>query len=201
MINRFARPLIALGALTALAATSQATITFGGWPSGSLPSDIQQVGNGDVLIENPNLGSSNPLMSDANSVSYSESFAVTETAGTLIFADVDNVLSGVSDGTLTLSAFVNGNLIYTSTTTNFFLDGTETSLTVSHGIPLALGPGTYHALYTASYTGFDNGISYGYINSFNMLFQERSSTPEPASLATIGIGVVGLLARRRKGAK
>jgi len=199
--NRFARPLIALGALTALAASSQATITFGGWPAGALPTDMQVVGNGDVLIENPSLGSSNPLMSDANVVSYTESFAVTETGGTLIFADLDNVLSGVSDGSLTLSAFVDGNLIYTSNTFNFFLDGTETALTVSSGIPLALGPGTYHVMYTASYTGFDNGISYGYINSFNSLFQEKSATPEPASLATIGIGVIGLIARRRKGAK
>jgi hypothetical protein len=139
-------------------------------------------------------------MSDANSVSYSESFSVTETGGTLVHAHLDNVLSGVSDGTLTLSAWVNGVLIYTSTTTNFFLDGTETALTVSDGTNLALGPGTYHALYTASYTGFDNGISYGYINSFNMLFEEQA-TPEPASLATIGIGVIGLIARRRRGAK
>ena len=186
----------ALG-VTSLTASSEAAIIFGGWPSGSLPSDISVVNSSEVLVQNPNLKSTNPLMNDANSVSYSESFSVTESGSTLIHADMENVVGSVTDGSLTLSADIDSQLIYTSTTTNFFLDGTTTSLASSGGIPIALGAGLHHVLYTASYTGFDNGISHSSIPSFNLAFSEA---PEPSSLClgAIGLGLCGLVAHRRR---
>ena len=197
----FARAGLALGLIIALFSSAQASMTFGAWPTGSLPSDMSVVGIGDVLISNPNLGSSNPLMSDANSVTYSESFAVTETGSTTATAGLDNILGAVSDGTLTLSATVNGTVIYTSSASNTFTNGAQSSLAVSSITPLLLGPGTYEVKYTATYTGLTNGVSYGYLNAFNSYFHEPAPTPEPGAICSLAIGVAGLVVRRRKGGK
>jgi hypothetical protein len=189
--------LVALGFMS-LGSSSQAAISFGGWPSGSLPSDISIVNSSELLVQNPNLQSDK----DAGSVSYTERFSVTESGSTLIHADVKNVVGSISDGSLTLTAYVfpsagaNATQIYDSTTTNFHLDGTTTKLSTSGGTTINLGPGTYQVLYTASYTGFDNGITFGSIPSFNIAFTDpavsSSNTPEPSSFALFAMAVTGL---------
>jgi hypothetical protein len=188
-----------MGAFAALAASSQAQITFS-----NLPSDITQVGYGDVQVQNNNLGDTNLQGAPGGGLQYTESFKLNEASNTVVKATVDEVLSGVSDGSLSLTAWINGTQFYNSSVTN--LDGTgntETALATTGFTNLALGPGTYVVTYTATYSGLSNTLpSYGYINSFNAFFQESGQNPpppvpEPASFAVVGIGLIGICARRR----
>jgi len=198
--QRLVRPLVIVSALGALAASSQATITFGGWPSGSLPSDVTVKSPGDIQIQNPNLGDLN--LQGAGVLTYTEDIGVTESGSSIVKATIDEVLSGVSFGTLSLIASVDGNVIYNDTVLNFDNTGsTESTLLPNGSIDILLGAGLHHFSYTATYVGFDNSLpSYGYINSFNAFFQENA-TPEPSSIAAIGFGLIGICARRRRGVK
>jgi hypothetical protein len=122
--NRLIRPIFAMGAFAALAASSQAQISFS-----NLPSDITQVGYGDVQVQNNNLGDANLQGAPGGGLQYTESFKLNEASNTVVKATVDEVLSGVSDGSLSLTAWINGTQFYNSSVTN--LDGTgntETAL-------------------------------------------------------------------------
>jgi len=196
-MNYAKRTLVILAGLACLAASSQAQITFSG-----LPSDITQIEPAEVQVQNSNLGDSN--LQGVGPLSYTESFTLNNAANTIIKATVDEVLSGVSYGSLSLKAYINGTQFYGSSVTNTdATGGTETALADSGYANLSLGPGSYTVTYTATYSGQSSSLpSYGYINSFNAYFQENNQNPpppvpEPASFAVIGIGLIGICARRR----
>jgi hypothetical protein len=186
-MNSTMRTLVVLAGLTALAAPSQAVITLSNasGPAGSVeftqsnealftPSQLSQGAFGTGLVTDTG------------------SFDVTTTSG-LSKLQVGEVSGLASGGVLTLTVLVNSMVIYSDSSTS------DNPLLLSNittwSPPLA---GTNVVSYTATFTG-TSPAAVGYLGGFTVDAYE--AVPEPASFAAMGIGVIGLIARRRRSGK
>jgi len=201
-MNSVKRSILVLAGLSALAASGQATIQFSGLQSWEVETPV--VGSGEVHISDPTLSSGFSGFGG----SYSSSFGVKSNALGILSVDVDQVSGIVVQGTLNLTVTVNGTTAFTQTISDNIISdpgaiGVGFSPSEKDGTPLNLAANTiYNVTYSATYTGTDPVNSGAYINDFYVGFHETPPpVPEPASLATIGVGIVGLVARRRKGSK
>ena len=181
------KPIAAMGTLMALAAASQAGITFGNF-----------VGNGTpfLTLNGPGVLKFEPNVSSSGSGSYTGSFSALSDAG---FKDVD-----VSVG----SNLVVGGLLSYNVAMNGGVDSIYDDVVSSDGGSLAAnGPSKslyrkiYTVTYALSYTG-DAG-SFTSFTASTLTFHDLDSTPpapipEPASYVALGVGAWGLIVRRRR---
>jgi len=190
------RTLLVLAGLAVLAVPSQATITFSNY--GSQFTFNPAVSN-QLKATPPNLHQS---VIGMGPVSDSGAFNVSDSAG-LNALDVTEVDGFAIDGELSLTVrlyqgatFIEN--LYSSTATSPAVLPIYTPLTPSiWDNPLPNLMGTYTVTYVASFTGY-SACSVGYLGAFAV---DAYPTPEPSAYAALGIGVVGLLIRRRRSGK
>lgn len=180
------RPLAALGALASLAAASNAAITFSNF-TGSGASFLSNDGNGVLKFE-PNVFDG-PV---TNTISGSFTVATDIPGGHLTDGDVKVGNSLLFGGSIGYSATILGvGSAYNDTITT---DGSSLA-TDGPSVPLSLG--AYVVTYSLTYSG--DFVSF---TSSSFTFHDTGSTPppvpEPASMAALGVGVMGLVARRRR---
>jgi hypothetical protein len=188
---------VVLAGLAALAVPSQATITFSNY--GSQFTFNPAVSN-QLKATPPHLHQS---VIGAGTVSDSGAFNVSDSAG-LSALDVTEVDGFAIDGQLSLTVrlyqgatFIQD--LYSSTATSPAILPIYTPLTPSiwdNSFSPSL-VGTYTVSYVASFTGYSAG-SVGYLGAFAV---DAYPTPEPSAYAALGVGVVGLLIRRRRSGK
>jgi hypothetical protein len=181
-----------LAGLAVLAVPSQAVITFSSY-------------TGDFNVGPPNQISSTPphlsnfpigvgVVSDAGHFSVSGSSPITA-------LDVNEVDGFAYLGTVALNVTLWSGSTYSSpgsvlaTLYNSSSIGTLTPTYQNNPLNLT---GTHLVTYSASFTGFAPA-SVGYLGGFAV--DAYQAVPEPAAYATLGIGLIGLLARRRRSGK
>jgi hypothetical protein len=136
-------------------------------------------------------------------VSAMGSFDVT-TSTSMIALDVNEVFGFTYNGTVSLTVD-----LYNGTTVASGVQATLYSESAVGGIfGATLSPsdqnnnisftGTKLITVQASFTG-TSGASLGYLGGFAV--DAYDAVPEPAAYATLGIGIIGLLARRRRSGK
>jgi len=183
------RTLVVLAGMTALAASSQAVITFSSWTA-----DFQLSGTSSNQITSHPAGLSNFIFGAGTSIATG-SFDVMGTKG-IDDLEVNEVASAVSNGTLNLTVTLEGATpvtLYDETATP---GGNLTPIFQNNPLPNMTGVLTVD--YTATYTG-NSASSYGYLGTFAVNAYEP--VPEPASIATVGLGIIGLISRRRRSGK
>jgi len=195
------RTLVILAGLSVLATSATAqTFTFGNqqsWETVTAP--------GEINIADPTLNAGFSGLSDPNSPYTSPNPALTVTSDKVIkLVDVNQVNGLVFNSTLTFSIQVDGITAFTQTVVD---DATTDPLGTGIGFNpsgkisgVTLAANVAHTItYTAVYTGTSNPLGAGaFMNDFYVSFD---AVPEPAPFAAFGVGLIGLLARRRKGSK
>jgi len=184
MINT-KRTLVVLVGLTALAASSNATISITPLDStvtNNLPNEAT------CLPTQLSAGLSGPgtIVPDYGSFLISSDSGITG-------IQVGEVTGFAVDGVLTLDVTLDGTSIYSDTTN---ID--NPLIAVGPTVPLGLLTGTHLVEYTATFTGY-GADSEAYLGGFTV--DGFEAVPEPASFAAMGIGIIGLIARKRRSSK
>jgi hypothetical protein len=189
------RTLLVLAGLAALVVPSQATITFSSFTSDFTlaPSITNQINATPPQLSNFPKGTG--TVTDTGSFDVSSTFGITA-------LDVNEVDGFAFGGSVSLDV-----TLWTGTT--LATEGPALATLYSQSAsgsalippfqnnPLTLA-GTHLVTYTAQYVGASKtGI--GYLGGFAVDAYE--AVPEPAAYAALGVGIVGLLARRRRSGK
>jgi hypothetical protein len=194
-MNKSLRSLVVIAGVAVLASSSQAIITFSNYNSqfDFNPVISNQLKATPTHLHQPVIGS--------GTVTDSGSFDVKDSLG-LSALDVTEVDGFAIDGKLTLTATIwEGSTpvsLYNSSATSPAVLPLYTMLSPSikdNSLPSLTG--TYLVTYTATFQGYGPG-SVGYLGSFAF---DAYPTPEPSAYAALGVGVVGLLIRRRRSGK
>jgi len=200
MIN-YTRTFLVLAGLAALAASSQATISFSNL--NGLVGDNNVTLNDAANQMNATAINLIDFPTGAGMVTAQGSFDVTTT--TLMLAlDVNEVFGFAYNGTVSLTVD-----LYNGTTVASGVQATLYSESAVAGVLAAkLSPsfqnnnisftGTKLITVSASFMG-TGGTSLGYLGGFAV--DAYDAVPEPAAYATLGVGIIGLLARRRRSGK
>jgi hypothetical protein len=195
------RTLLVLAGLAALVVPSQATISFSNLDG--------LVGDNNVMLND----AANQMNATAvNLIDFPTGAGMVTAAGSfdvgsndmITAVDVNEVFGFTYNGTLSLT--VN---LYNGTTVASGIQQTLYSESVTGGIfGATLAPslqnnnitftGSKLVTISASFTG-TSGASLGYLGGFAV--DVYDAVPEPAAYATLGIGIIGLLARRRRSGK
>jgi len=188
------RTLLVLAGLAALAVPSQATITFSSFTSDFTlnPAVSNQISATPPQLSNFPMG--------IGTVTDSGQFDVSSTFG-LTALDVNEVDGFAAGGTVNLTV-----TLYKGTTVGSGVMTVLYNETASGGTltppfqdnPLTSVTGTHLVTYTATFKG-TSPFAIGYLGGFAVDAYE--AVPEPAAYATLGIGIIGLLARRRRSGK
>jgi hypothetical protein len=186
-MNKSIRMLVGLAGVAALSATSQAVITLS---NASGPA-------GSVVFTQSNEALFTPTQLSEGAfgvgpVTDTGSFDVTSTSG-LNELQVGEVSGLAAGGILTLTVLVNSTVIYSDSSA---IDNPLMLSNITTWSPTL--PGTNVVSYTATFSGANAG-SIGYLGGFTVDAYE--AVPEPASYAAMGIGMIGLIARRRRNTK
>jgi hypothetical protein len=184
---------VVVAGLAVLAASSQATITFSAYTSDfSLASGASnQINSTPPQLSNFPMGIG--VVTDTGHFDLSSSTMLTA-------LDVNEVDGFAIGGSVTLTV-----TLYNGSTA---ASGVLAVLYSGSGVNGALIPysqdnlvsltGTHYVDYSATFTGVTPG-AIGYLGGFAVDAYE--AVPEPAAYATLGIGVIGLLASRRRSRK
>jgi hypothetical protein len=194
-MNRTLRSLVIIAGVAVLAASSQATITFS-----PLTSDIS------VSTNPTNQVSAIPPRLSAGvfgnvSVTDTGSTLVTSTSGitTLSVDEAGGYAFSGASVSLTVTLYKGNNTSYPSVT--LFTDSTTSSFLSNSVTTVNLGAGDVDLItFSATYTGTGAPFSGGVVGAFTIAAQP-AATPEPAAYATFGVGLVGLIIRRRRSTK
>jgi hypothetical protein len=179
------RTLVALTGLATLAASAGATISIT-----PLDSSVSVTLQNEASILPNQLSGGVP---GAGTITPDTgSFLVSSTTG-LTQLEVGEVSGLAMDGTLTLTVLLDGTTVLYSDSTS-----TDNPLTTSHAVALGSLTGVHTVSYSATWTG-NGSESVGYLGGFTV--DAFEAVPEPASVAVMGVGVIGLLARRRRSSK
>jgi len=201
-MKRSIRSLVILAGVAVLAATSQATITFSNYGADLT---VDSAATNQINATPPQLSN---FVYGVGTVTDADSFIVDSTAG-INELDVNEVDGSAVDGTISLTVNVyNGTTVGSGLLDNLY-SGTGTSsagsLSTSDLMPLfqfnSISPlmtGQHLVTYSAQFTGYDGG-AVGYLGGFAVDAYE--AVPEPSAYAVLGIGVVGLIARKRRSRK
>jgi len=193
-MNSPTRTLVVLAGLAALAVPSQAVITFSSFTSDfslSGPPVTNQINATPPQLSNFPMG--------VGPVTDSGHFDVS--SSTMLTAlDVNEVDGFAIGGTVSLTVTLYNGSTAGSGVLQTLYSGSGTGGSVVpffQDNPLSL-TGTHYVSYTATFTGA-TPAAIGYLGGFAVDAYE--AVPEPAAYATLGIGLIGLLARRRRSAK
>jgi len=187
------RTLVALAGLAVLAVPSQAVITFS-----SFSSDFSVAASATNQI-NATPPSLSNFVVGVGPATDSGHFDVSS-SGVLTGLDVNEVDGFALGGTLSLTVTLYNGPTAGSGVLETLYSGTAVGGWISplfQDNSLAL-TGTHYVTYLATYTG-GSSAAVGYLGGFAVAAYE--AVPEPAAYATLGIGVIGLLARRRRSRK
>jgi len=192
-MNNTMRTLVVLAGITALAASSQAVITFSNWSSDFTVSSVNQISSTPSQLSN--------FVYGTGSVTDTGSFDVSGTKG-LSELEVTEVDGFAIDGTLSLtvtlySGATTGSTPLTTLYTGTISGGVLTPIVADNLFSPAV-TGTHAVSYSAVFTG-NASDAVGYLGGFAVNAYEP--VPEPASYATVGVGIIGLIARRRRSGK
>jgi hypothetical protein len=177
--------LVVLAGVTALAASSQAVIVITPLDA-SVTNPIQNEADiTPVQLSNGAFG--------LGTVTDTGGFTISSTTG-LTQLVVDEVSAQVfTTGILSLTVLLDG-----TTTLYSDISITDNPLKLSQVTNLPGLTGTHTVTYTASFLGTDPG-SVGYLGGFSV--DGFEAVPEPLPYATLGIGILGLMARKRRSGK
>ena len=187
------RTLAVVAGITALAASSQAVITFSSYTSDFNVSSANQISATPSQLSNFVFG--------AGPVSDTGNFDVSATHGLdeLEVTEVDGFAVG---GTLSLTVTLYNGATVASGVEDVLYTGTDSGgpLTPIANVTLLspVAAGTHYVSYVATFTG-SSSAALGYLGGFAVNAYEP--VPEPASFATVGVGIIVLLARRRRSSK
>jgi len=193
-MNRTLRSLVIIAGVAVLAASSQATITFS-----PITADITWSAPADqVSVTPPQLIAGE---FGAKTVTDTGSTLLTSTSG-ISTISVDQAtgyaLGPATTLTLTVTLYKGNNTSYPSVT---LLSETTSTSFLSNSVTTVNLPASAVDLITfsATYTG-SSVFSGGTIGAFTIA-AAPAVTPEPAAYATFGVGLVGLIIRRRRSSK
>jgi len=198
----FKRTLWVLAGLAVLAVPSQATITFSAYTSDFT---VNPVATNQINATPPQLSN---FPTGVGTVTDSGNFDISSTRG-LTALDVNEVDGYVIDGTLDLTVTLYNGATVASGVMETLYVGTASSAansgSTSNLLPLltnnAFSPvlmGTHYVSYSATFVGDDAG-ALGYLGGFAVDGYE--AVPEPSAYAALGLGVVGLMVRKRRSRK
>jgi hypothetical protein len=201
-MNRSLRSLVVLAGVAVLAATSQATITFSNYGA---QFSVNVSGSNQINTTPPQLA--NGVMG-VGTVTDSGSFDINSTAG-LSELDVNEVDGFAIDGTLGLEVTLYNGADLSSGVMQTLYTGVGSSAANSQ-VTSALMPlfttnlfspiltGEHLITYSAQFTGSD-ADAVGYLGGFAVDGYE--AVPEPSAYAALGLGIIGLVARKRRSGK
>ena len=196
------RSLVVLAGVAVLAATSQATISFTNYGA---QFSVDLSASNQINATPPQLSN---FPTGIGTVTDSGTFDINSTAG-ISELDVNEVDGFAIDGTLSLTVTLYKGAGAGSGVLETVYSGTGTSAANS-GNTSALMPlfttnlfspvlaGEHLVSYSASFTGDDVNAE-GYLGGFAVDGYE--AVPEPSAYAALGLGVVGLIARKRRSGK
>jgi len=192
------KSIVAFGVLAMIAASANASVVI------NVPAlDGYSTGNGTAVINRAELGDFTKFIGAGPSSSYG-SFTFMSTINTIIKIDAQVKTNGVSDGSIDAFGMVMaGPSVLFRSATEVGGVGENQMNTAYQTTTVSLAANTLYTMdWGVNYLGFSPG-SYGYVTQAVFIFTESGTNPvpEPTSMAAVGIGLAGLLARRRKGAK
>jgi len=192
-LNRTLRSLVIIAGVAVLAASSQATITFT-----PLTADITWSAPLDQVSATP------PRLIGgefgAKSVTDTGSTLVSSTSG-ITTISVDQATGYTfGAGLVSLTVTLYHGITTSSPSQTLFFQG-PTSSFLSNSVTTVNLPASAVDLITfsANYTG-TTLLSGGVVGAFTIA-AAPAATPEPAAYATFGVGLVGLIIRRRRSSK
>lgn len=195
-MNYTKRALVVLASLAVLAASSQAQIVITPNPADGVTVDSNVPTQADVQTVNTNFQSGIGTYTDSGYFNLTSGLglkSVTVEANGYVLSDAAVSLNiYIQQGASTLTLF--------NQTTNNPAFGFGSPVTTTATSPFSL-TGAYTVHFTATYVGTAND-SLASVDPFTVAFLEKGQNPpppvpEPASYAVLGIGVVGLISRRR----
>lgn len=184
-MNNTKRMLVVLAGVAALAASSQAVIVITPLDASVTNPIVNEADITPIQLSNGAFGIG--TVTDIGGFTVSSSTGLSQLVVNEVSAQV------FSTGTLTLTVLLDGSTVLYSDTTN-----TDNPLKLSQVTNLPNLLGTHLVTYAATFTGTDPFAS-GYIGGFSV--DAFEAVPEPVSLATLGVGIIGLIARKRRSGK
>jgi hypothetical protein len=197
----YTRTLLVIAGLAVLAVSSQATISFSNL--NGLVSDNDLALNDAANQMNATAVNLIDFPVGAGTVSATGSFDVT-TSTSMIALDVNEVFGVAYNGTLSLTVdLYNGTTVASGVEATLYDQSAVAGVLAARLYPTFQNnnisfTGTKLITISASFTG-TSGSSLGYLGGFAV--DAYDAVPEPAAYATLGIGIIGLLARRRRSGK